>query len=261
MAARTVPSEFVLWIDEQTGADPDAPLVVLVHGSMDRSASFARVVRELRDLHVIRYDRRGYGRSVDAGPGTLPQHVEDLVSVQAGRPATIVGHSLGGVIALAAAQRHPDLVRSAAVFEAPISWAPWWPSNSAGAAAAAARGDGDAAAVAESFMRRMIGDEGWEALPARTRAARGVEGAALVAELKSARTPPPPYDLEAIAVPVLVARGSECKAHHRKGADTLAAALEVEVRVIDGATHGGHRSHPVEFAALVRQAVAVAAAG
>jgi pimeloyl-ACP methyl ester carboxylesterase len=38
-----------------------APLVVLVHGSMDRNSAFARCAGLLRDLHTIRYDRRGYG--------------------------------------------------------------------------------------------------------------------------------------------------------------------------------------------------------
>ena len=45
------------------------PLVVLVHGSMDRMAGLAKVARRLApDHHVLRYDRRGYGHSV-AHPG------------------------------------------------------------------------------------------------------------------------------------------------------------------------------------------------
>ncbi len=74
-----------LWVDE-AGAE-DAPLVVLVHGSMDRSTSFAKVVRRLRDdFRVLSYDRRGYGRSVAVGgPFTMGRQVDDLLSVMADR--------------------------------------------------------------------------------------------------------------------------------------------------------------------------------
>ena len=54
-----------LWVEE-SGPD-DAPLVVFVHGSMDRSTSFSKVVRRLRDLHTVVYDRRGYAGSSDVG--------------------------------------------------------------------------------------------------------------------------------------------------------------------------------------------------
>jgi pimeloyl-ACP methyl ester carboxylesterase len=54
----------------ERGAGAPGPLVVLVHGSLDRCAAFARVVaaEPLAGLHTIRYDRRGYGRSIHAGP-------------------------------------------------------------------------------------------------------------------------------------------------------------------------------------------------
>ncbi|HZB71156.1 MAG TPA: alpha/beta fold hydrolase, partial [Acidimicrobiales bacterium] len=79
----------------ERGAGAPGPLVVLVHGSLDRSATFARVVAAegLARLHTIRYDRRGYGRSIDAGPPAgLDEHVEDLLGVVDGRPAVVVGH-------------------------------------------------------------------------------------------------------------------------------------------------------------------------
>ncbi len=41
-----------------------SPLAVLIHGSMDRSAGMLKLSRRLDDTyHVLRYDRRGYGRS------------------------------------------------------------------------------------------------------------------------------------------------------------------------------------------------------
>ena len=95
--------------------------------------------------------------------------------------AVVFGHSYGGNVALALAERHPDLVRAvgrvrgAAVVAAVV----------AGQHRPARRGrrEGTPADAAEQFMRRMIGDERWAALPEPTRAARRAEGVAFVEEI------------------------------------------------------------------------------
>ena len=157
-----------LWVEE-SGPD-DAPLVVFVHGSMDRSTSFSKVVRRLRDLHTVVYDRRGYASSSDVGPPfTVASQVDDLLFVMQERPAVVVGHSYGANVALAAAQARPDLVRAVVVFEAPMPWADWWPHTSGGySIVKRVAADDDPADISERFMRRMIGDERWERLPAAT---------------------------------------------------------------------------------------------
>lgn len=237
-----------------------APTVVLVHGSLDRAAAFARVQRHLEDLRVLRYDRRGYGRSLAIGPApSFAAQVDDLAGVIGDRPAVVVGHSLGGVIALALAQRSPVLVRAVVAYEAPMAWTHWWPAATAGSAAMAATGDG--ADAAERFMRRMIGDERWEALPARTREQRRSEGPALVAELRSIRDPDaPPYAPGAVTVPVVVAHGTTSASHHRRTARELARLVpHGELVVVEGAGHGVHLSHPAALADLARRALARAA--
>ena len=159
-----------------------------MHGSLDRSTAFLRAIRLLPDLDAIRYDRRGYGKSVEAG--TCPvfsDQVDDLASVLAGEPAVLFGHSLGGVVVLAFAAHHPELAPAVIAYEAPMAWQPWWPTGSAGSTAMTESGDD--AEAAERFMRRMVGDERWEALPPRTRDQRRAEGPALVAELRSIRPP------------------------------------------------------------------------
>jgi pimeloyl-ACP methyl ester carboxylesterase len=45
--------------------DPDLQ-IVLVHGAIDRAAGMIRIARRLKQHEVIRYDRRGYGRSANA---------------------------------------------------------------------------------------------------------------------------------------------------------------------------------------------------
>lgn len=248
----------MLHVVDRPAPDPAAPVVVLVHGTMDRAASFARVTARLPDFRVVAYDRRGYGRSLVPGdaPASVDDHVEDLIEVitaTGDRPVVAVGHSLGGNLVLAAAHRRPALIASAVVYEAPLSWTPEWPEGTAGGLAAAADSPDEAA---EAFMRRMLGDERWVRLPAATREARRAEGGALVAELRSLRERAP-YDPTAIAIPVVVARGRDSAAHHRFSTEWLSARLPaVEMVVLDGAGHGGHASHPEEFERLIRRAVA-----
>lgn len=251
----------MLHVVDRPAPDPAAPVVVLVHGTMDRAASFGRVAARLADLRVVMYDRRGYGKSLEPGvaPATVDGHVDDLIDVittTGDRPVIAVGHSLGGNLVLAAAHRRPGLIASAVVYEAPLSWTPEWPEGTAGGLAAAADSPD---AAAEAFMRRMLGDERWERLPAATRDARRAEGGALVAELRSLRERAP-YDPAAIAIPVVAARGRDSAAHHRFSTEWLAARLpRAEVAVLEGAGHGGHASHPEGFERLIRRAVARAA--
>jgi pimeloyl-ACP methyl ester carboxylesterase len=231
----------------------DAPLIVLVHGALDRSAGFAKVARRLNGEHrVLRYDRRGYGRSQACpGPYTVATNVADLLDLLAGRQAIVVGHSYGGDIALAAAAARPDAIRAVGVYEPPMPWTSWWPAISAGSAAVSERGDPEL--TAEHFMRRMIGDDRWAALPERTRMQRRAEGVALVAEVADLSRQAP-FTPDAVRPPVVVARGGAGTAHHAESVQRLVAVLpDAELYEIAGAGHGAHMSHPAEFAAFVRR--------
>lgn len=238
--------------------------VVLVHGSLDRSAGMLKLSRRLDDAHLVtRYDRRGYGRSAPhPGPFDMEGQVADLeLVVERHRGAdgvvddelVLVGHSYGGNVALAFADRHPGRVAAVVTYESPMSWEPWWPrANGAWA--------DDPHEAAERFMRRLVGDDRWERLPPATRASRRSEGPAMVGELTDLRQRPP-WRPERIGVPVLVLHGEHGQEHHRRGAEALgavlrAAAVDVEVDVVAGARHFGPNTHPEQVAARVRRFLA-----
>ncbi len=225
---------------------------------MDRAASFLKAIRRLPDIDVLRYDRRGYGRSIDAGIcATMADQVADLWTVVGDEPAVVVGHSFGGLIALTAAQDHPERITAVGAFEAPMPWAPWWPTTSAGGQAVRASDTDGVEGAAERFMRRMIGDAHWERLPAATRAARLQEGATLVTELRAVRHGGAPFDPAALRVPVVAGTGTASDPQHQHAARALAEAVPGgELFTIDGARHGAHYSHPREFAAYVERVLA-----
>ena len=89
------------------------PPLVLVHGVGLDHTMWDLVVGDLAtDRLVVRYDLLGHGQSVDP-PG--PRTVEDLVNQCLGVidtcgpvPPDVAGLSLGGMVALGLATRHPD---------------------------------------------------------------------------------------------------------------------------------------------------------
>jgi pimeloyl-ACP methyl ester carboxylesterase len=231
-----------------------APRIALVHGSLDRSAGLLKLSRRLdQSFRVVRYDRRGYGRSMPhPGPFGIEHQVDDLVGVLTAEPgpSVVVGHSYGGNVALAAAQRRPDLVVGVVVYESPLSWLDWWPGLTAGSIAR--EWMHDPATAAERFMRRLIGDDRWDKLPAATRAARRAEGPALIGELDDLGRNEP-WARDDVRVPVLAVRGEHAVEHHQLGTRVIAEWFGTEPVVLRGARHFGPNTHPDEMGDVVIQ--------
>jgi pimeloyl-ACP methyl ester carboxylesterase len=244
--------QVTVWSD--AAGEAGRPLVVLIHGAMDRSAGLLRLSRRLdADHRVVRYDRRGYGRSTGVGPPwTVAANIDDLREIvetelaAAPGPAVLVGHSFGGNVALGLAARRPDLVAAVAVYETPMSWLASWSGNSAGAAAMSAP---DSDAAAEAFIRRLVGDAAWDRLSPAKQAQRRQEGAAMVAELADLRRRAPwsPAQLE---LPVLTMYGEFGRPHHREAMRRLSGELPDATCVeIPEAGHPGPHTHPDAVAA------------
>jgi pimeloyl-ACP methyl ester carboxylesterase len=211
---------------------------------MDRNTSFARVAEALAPAPVVRYDRRGYGRSQALGTGDFATHVADLLAVLDGRPAVVVGHSFGGLVALGAAARAPDLVAAVGTYEAPLPWVGWWPERSALLR-------DDPAGAAEGFLRRHIGDERWERLPVRWREERRAEGAAMAHEMADLGPPDPPFDPAAVVAPVVVGVGGASGRTAQRAVDELVARLpNAERHVVASAVHEAPAADPAGYAAF-----------
>lgn len=249
-----------LYVDElSSDAGEGAPLVVLVHGSMDRHTSFARIRSRLMvTCDVVSYDRRGYYLSRDADPRAkgIADHVDDLEAIVADRRCTVFGHSYGGDVALALAERRPDLVAVALAYEPPLAWMEGWPDQ--GEQPKAFRGVTPEEA-AGAFLRRMLGDK-YDRLPLHTREDVVRDGRALVAELTAIRIDPPPFDPSRITVPVMIVCGGESNERHRMGTAWLTDQIPgATLHVVEGARHGGHQSHPAEVSRLILGALRLAA--
>lgn len=239
------------------------PLVVFVHGSLDRGSSFARVWRRLPDLDTLTYDRRGYQGSRHVVPVAtgLQEHVDDLLDVIDGRETVAVGHSYGGNVVLAAAlDDRGRSIRAVAAYEPPQPWLRIQSGSSAeppGAAPPPPPGDEEPAAAAERFFRRMVGDRAWDRLSEDEKADRRADGPALAAELGAIRVAHPPFDVGVLRVPVVYGRGADSLPHHRRAVAWLVEHTpQGDLFEIPGARHGAHLTHPDAFAAMVRRALA-----
>lgn len=100
------------------------PPLLLIHGAgedLDRLAPAASAFAA-EGFAVTWYDRRGTGGSTRAGwPSSgVAGHVADAAALLRPGPATVVGFSSGGVIALALAARYPGLVSGVIAWEPPV---------------------------------------------------------------------------------------------------------------------------------------------
>lgn len=96
---------------------------VLIVGAADEDAEIYRGVAErLADRYrVVTYDRRGTGRSDNAGwPTDSVRHADDAAEVIRDlnlQGATVLGVSAGGIVALRLALRQPEVVSTVLRFE------------------------------------------------------------------------------------------------------------------------------------------------
>lgn len=109
-----------------TPASEPTAAVIFLHGVFGRGRNFGTLARRLvdarRDLAAVLVDLRLHGDTAPtAGPHTLDAAAADLDSVVAAtsprRVVAVIGHSLGGKVALAFARAHPGSGRRTLILD------------------------------------------------------------------------------------------------------------------------------------------------
>jgi pimeloyl-ACP methyl ester carboxylesterase len=89
----------------------DGPPVVLLHGFGGAAWNFTELAELLPGRRLLIPDLPGHGKS-DPLPAPSIAGFADVVAGLLDEPADVLGHSMGGVVALRLAARRPDRVRS-----------------------------------------------------------------------------------------------------------------------------------------------------
>jgi pimeloyl-ACP methyl ester carboxylesterase len=98
--------------------DPGNPQVLLLHGGNQSAHSWDLVSLHLADrYHVFALDQRGHGdsewtRDQDYSTGAKAEDAVAFIADQGLVSPVIVGHSMGGMVAITAALAHPGLARA-----------------------------------------------------------------------------------------------------------------------------------------------------
>jgi pimeloyl-ACP methyl ester carboxylesterase len=240
-------------------AGAGAPVLCL-HSSASHSGQWRALKESLSDrFRVIAADLYCYGKS-PAWPAERPMYLDDQIAlieplIRAGEPVHLVGHSLGGAIALKAALTHPESVRSLAVFE-PVLFNVLAANGPDGAAAreiSAVRDDtirladeGDLDGAARRFVDYWVGDGAWAATPEEHRPHLAAGMLALRWEWHAGFCEPTPLAAFAeIGIPTLYLTGSESKLSTRTIAALLTGVLpNVRAEEVEGVGHMAPVTHP-----------------
>ncbi|MCA9849568.1 MAG: alpha/beta hydrolase, partial [Dehalococcoidia bacterium] len=98
--------------------------LLMLHGYASTSEMWTDVATDLaREFRVIALDMRGYGQSdraedMDYTRATQLEDLEAFVDAVGLRSLTLVGHSMGGALAICYAAEHPEVVTALVVVEA-----------------------------------------------------------------------------------------------------------------------------------------------
>jgi esterase len=252
---------------ESTGSGP--PLVIL-HGLFGSGRNWRGIARELAATHsVLTVDLRNHGASPWAetmGYFEMADDVQRLFEREGLRQPAVMGHSMGGKVAMALALLHPECVGRLIVVDiAPVPYA-----DRLSPFAEAMRGIDMLAAAGRSEVQQRLAetvpDSGvvpflMQNLVMRNshldwRINLAVISASIGAlsdfplELRSLRFGGPLH---------VIGGGRSDYVAHRDGTDNRPMFARPQVEVIDEAGHWVHADAPLRFLALVRRALSVKA--
>lgn len=250
------------------------PPLVLLHSAGMGASQWRGVADRLADRRrLLMPNLRGYGRTPPPDPAAPPLGEEIAVvremAALAGAPVHLVGHSLGALVALHHALRHPEMVAGLTLIEPVIvgilhadlaggeaQIQAGRSLDEIGAMIAAFRdaiAAGDTAAAMRAFAEYWEGPGAWDAIPAAARLpffARADKMAADVDLAWADRTGRAAFAALAGPAQVLSAEGTTPAARDmaQRIADAIPAA---EFATIPGAGHMAPVTHPAAVADLL----------
>lgn len=249
----------------------DRPFVLL-HGFTGYRHDFLDQLSELATLgRTVVYDHRGHGESQNTGDPTgytFDQLVDDLRGVLDALDVPccdLLGHSMGGMIALRFALACPDRVASLVLMDTAARAPDGMPRAPLAAAGAIARSDGMATLaallrgrsaddpgrpVAERRLEAALGEAFWERRRRRLTAMDPEAFASLALELVD-QVPLTPR-LCAIRCPTTVVVGAEDAGFLAPAAELAASVPTAELITIPDAAHSPQLENPTAWLAAIR---------
>lgn len=238
--------------------------VVFVHGALGDYRTWIHQLDSIASrFHAISYSRRYHQPNTyesDAAGYTYRKHVDDLIALVASLelgPAHLVGHSLGGAVALLAALERPELVSSLvlaepslfALLNAPEDQVALRFHRVAMEAVQKLAEKGERKLAVREYVNIVLGRDGYDDLPLE----------AVLLSVQNAHTLEPMLRmffeldlnserLKQLRTPVLIVTGESSPAVYRAVSNELHRSLpHSELLALTGASHGLHLENPEDF--------------
>ena len=252
-------------------AAPPAPqrlgfdTILLLHATLSNGRQLEPLSRLLAEqAAVLVPDRRGSGASGPVRPGPVPLDVQvadalALLDAEGVERAAVIGHSFGGLIAVALAASAPDRVATVVAYEPPLVQAldagELGEMVGLGPRVAAAYASGGAPAAAEVFLRAIGSSAMLDGLPAAQRSALLGRGDSVIADLGFLERAA--FDASKIVCPVTIVTGEASEPFYGAIAAALMRAIAgAGLQGMAGARHDAPIAQPARFAEIVRIALA-----
>jgi pimeloyl-ACP methyl ester carboxylesterase len=253
----TTPSLGGVFLHAIRRGEASAPLLVLLHGGGANAHWWDHLAPAFADrFHVVALDFRGHGDSdhpAEVTPGSFARDLKALLEHLGGREPILIGHSMGGHIALEHAALH-DRVRALVAVEVVR-----------GAVAGQSRRMRLALTFRRSYRTREDAIRRFQFLPPAPHASESLRASIAASSLREqpdgrfafkfdprwfalpAAKPPP---LGNIRCPTLIVRGADSTLLSAEGAAAFAADIPgARVVVIEGGGHNLHLEQPQAFLA------------
>lgn len=154
------------------------PLIVLPGGFMTVAAMGEVIPRLAERRRVIGVELQGHGHTADVDRPlrfeTMADDIAGLIAHLGLSQADVLGHSLGGGVALQTAIRHPALVRRLVLASAPFKRQGWYPEVLAGMAAIRAEAF-SGSPIEEAYRTASPTPEAWPSVVSKVRTLLGEE--------------------------------------------------------------------------------------